>query len=101
MSHSTPQEQFLLRFEELHKKKKNPNSLEGVTAQWVEISLSKRNGPQLRDSTDNGLVEVDFLASFGSSIIDILEHKAIFKKHTFQDSSAKFRLTKGELFSRI
>ena len=41
MSHSTPQEQFLLHFEKLHKR--IPNSLEGVTAQWVGIFLSKTN----------------------------------------------------------
>jgi hypothetical protein len=41
VSNSTPQELFLILFEELHKR--IPNYVEGVTAQWVEISLSKPN----------------------------------------------------------
>jgi hypothetical protein len=83
LSYSIPQEQFLLLFEELHKR--IPDYLEGVTAQWVGISPSKSNQPQLRDSTDNGLVEVDSLAFFRSSIMDILEQKTIFKKIGFKN----------------
>jgi hypothetical protein len=99
MSYSTPQEKFHIIFEEFHRR--IPKYLKGVTAQWVE-ALSQ-NKVTLSDMIrpGNDPVEVDFLASFDPSIIDILEQKTIFNKETIQESSAKIRVIMGQLFSNV
>jgi hypothetical protein len=99
MSYSSPQEQFLILFEELHRR--IPSYLKGVAAQWVE-ALS-RNQVSLNDMIrpGKGPAEVDFLASFEHSVLDVLETKTVFNKETIEQSSAKIKVLMGPLFSNI
>jgi hypothetical protein len=99
MSYSSPQEQFLILFEELHRQ--IPSYLKGAAAQWVEALSQHQINLNDMIRPGKGPVEVDFLASFESSVLDILEQKTVFKKETIEQSSASIRVAMGPLFSNI
>jgi hypothetical protein len=97
MSYSSPQEQFLILFEQLQRTL--PVYLKGAAWLWVE-SLS-RNQVNLNDMIrpDMGPVQVDFLASVEPSVLDILDDKTVFNTKTTEQSSAKIKVMMGPLFA--
>jgi hypothetical protein len=99
MSYSSPQEQFLILFEELYRR--SPIYLKGAAALWVE-ALS-RNQVNLNDMIRPGMgpVKVDFLASVEPSVLDILDYKTVFNTETIEQSSAKIKVMMGPLFANI
>ncbi|XP_069698913.1 uncharacterized protein [Periplaneta americana] len=99
MSYSAPQEQFIILFEELHRQ--IPNYLKSTASVWVE-ALSQ-NHVNLNEiiRPGKGRVEVDFLASLDSSVLEVLEEKSIFMKETVEKSSSSIKVMMGPLFADV
>jgi hypothetical protein len=78
MSYSSPQELFLIFLEELQRQ--IPSYLKGPAAQWVEAICQHQINLNDMIRSGKGTVEVNFLASFELSVMDILQTATVFKK---------------------